>query len=106
MDCQEVKNIAVDYLKHNLTEDRVTQIEEHLCICAQCRSYLSNLLDNKVATPQSVPENIPQSINVQANLEPKKEVESVQHNLVQYIILGVAGLIVLSLILLALKSSF
>ena len=102
MDCQEVKNTAFDYLQHNLSEERVTQIEEHLCICAQCRSYLSNILDNKVESPQ----NIIQSTEVSPKLKPNQKINSRQQTLLQYIVLGVAGLIVLFLIFLVLKSSF
>lgn len=39
MDCEEVVRALWDYLDGRCTEQRRTLIEEHLALCASCRSH-------------------------------------------------------------------
>lgn len=45
MDCQEIKNIIPRYFKHTASEDEIKLVEEHLCICHECRTTLGELMD-------------------------------------------------------------
>ena len=45
MECEEIKKIIPGYFKHTATEEEVKQVEEHLCICHECRTALGELMD-------------------------------------------------------------
>jgi len=45
MDCKKIKGIIPKYVNHSATEDEISAVEEHLCVCHECRQYLSNLFD-------------------------------------------------------------
>ncbi|MCM8786554.1 MAG: zf-HC2 domain-containing protein [Candidatus Omnitrophica bacterium] len=55
MDCSEVRKIIPEYVNHTITEDRTTEVEEHLCICNDCRQFLNNFIDNPSKSPTSKP---------------------------------------------------
>ena len=108
MDCKGIKRIIPDYITHAASEDDVQKVEEHLCICQECRDYLSRLLDKKdsqskaeekLSSPPSykeIPEKLsPRTENIAQN--------STQHDLFTYIIVGIGMLIVLGLLILLFK---
>lgn len=97
MDCEKVKNIALDYVNHRLSEDLVTSTEEHLCICEECRNYLGTILNKEDVPPKSGATEV-----VQKNGEVKPRKKS--HHFISYFILGIAFILVLFLIHLFLKS--
>ena len=45
MDCEEIKAAISGYIKRSLPAETIQAIEEHLCICESCRSYLSVFLE-------------------------------------------------------------
>ncbi|MBN2483887.1 MAG: zf-HC2 domain-containing protein [Candidatus Omnitrophica bacterium] len=47
MECEHLRKDFPLYLRHQLPDSRVHELEEHLCVCEECRIFLSNLLDNK-----------------------------------------------------------
>ncbi len=47
MECEEFKTLAVNYISHRLSEDLVQQVEEHLCICENCRDYLAKIMEKR-----------------------------------------------------------
>lgn len=98
MDCQEIKNIASDYVNHRLPDDLVTIVEEHLCICEGCRSYLSTILNKE--------EIVSEESNREGALENNRDSKSQPRNyqFISYFILGTAFILVLFLIYLFLKS--
>jgi len=55
MDCKDIKKIIPGYIVHSSTEDEIQKVEEHLCVCQECRDYLADLLDKKEAAPKSAP---------------------------------------------------
>ncbi len=54
MDCEEVKKIIPNYFQHTASEEEIRKVEEHLCVCHDCRTALGELMDNLVdrETPQ------------------------------------------------------
>ena len=46
MECEEFKELASSYVNHQLPQEKIQEIEEHLCICESCRSYLGEILDS------------------------------------------------------------
>jgi predicted anti-sigma-YlaC factor YlaD len=47
MNCEETKAAIPSYINHTASETQVGSIEEHLCICNDCRQFLSQAIDNK-----------------------------------------------------------
>ena len=47
MNCEETKATIPSYINHTASETEVGSIEEHLCICNDCRQFLSQVIDNK-----------------------------------------------------------
>ncbi|MFH1504449.1 MAG: hypothetical protein ABIH08_03555 [Candidatus Omnitrophota bacterium] len=45
MDCQEIKKIIPRYFQHIAVEEEVKSVEEHLCVCHECRLTLGKLMD-------------------------------------------------------------
>jgi len=45
MDCKKIKSIIPRYVNHSASEGEINTIEEHLCVCHECRQYLSDFLD-------------------------------------------------------------
>jgi len=55
--CDEIKEIIPAYIKHTAAEDKIREVEEHLCVCNDCREFLGQLMDkpNVTAVQQKVP---------------------------------------------------
>ncbi len=47
MDCRGVREIIPAYIKHTASEEEVKAVEEHLCVCEECRHYLSKVIDKE-----------------------------------------------------------
>lgn len=47
MDCEEIKKIIPRYYNHTAAEEEIKKVEEHLCICHNCRTNLSELMDKE-----------------------------------------------------------
>ncbi|MFA5272392.1 MAG: zf-HC2 domain-containing protein [Candidatus Omnitrophota bacterium] len=45
MNCDEIKTIIPAYIKHTATEDEILKVEEHLCVCNDCREFLGQTMD-------------------------------------------------------------
>jgi len=45
MECEEFRKLAPSYVNHQLPQEKIQEIEEHLCICESCRNYLGKILD-------------------------------------------------------------
>jgi predicted anti-sigma-YlaC factor YlaD len=45
MSCEEIKIIIPAYIKHTATDDEILKVEEHLCVCNECREYLGKTMD-------------------------------------------------------------
>ncbi|MDD3297214.1 MAG: zf-HC2 domain-containing protein [Candidatus Omnitrophica bacterium] len=53
MECEEIKRIIPRYFQHTATEEEIRQVEEHLCICHDCRATLGELMDKLTEEPQA-----------------------------------------------------
>ena len=58
MKCEEIKKIIPKYFQHTASEQETKEVEEHLCVCSNCRADLSNLMDRDAQPPkdQVIPE--------------------------------------------------
>ncbi|MFH1519530.1 MAG: zf-HC2 domain-containing protein [Candidatus Omnitrophota bacterium] len=51
MECQEIKEIIPKYFRHTASEKEIQQVEEHLCVCHDCRTVLGELMDQAEEAP-------------------------------------------------------
>ncbi len=49
MDCEDIKKIIPCYFQHTASEEEIKQVEEHLCVCHDCRAVLGELMDNPLS---------------------------------------------------------
>ncbi len=90
MSCEEIKTIIPAYIKHTATEAEILKVEEHLCVCNECREYLGQTMDRPGITEkkeESLPE-IPATKN---------------SHLLEYIMIATGLAILLFFLLLLLK---
>ncbi|MCP4653184.1 MAG: hypothetical protein GY858_07365 [Candidatus Omnitrophica bacterium] len=52
MDCELIKQILPAYVKHSASEESAKEVESHLCVCHQCRDYLSKIIDKPFTPPK------------------------------------------------------
>jgi len=64
MDCNKVKEIIPKYFNHTASEEEIKAVEEHLCICHECRTALGELMDKDTGSEQPV-EKEPQAEEMQ-----------------------------------------
>lgn len=43
--CKTIYNLIAKYVSHTASEEEVQLVEEHLCVCDNCRAYLANFMD-------------------------------------------------------------
>ena len=91
MECEEFKKLASSYVAHQLPQEKIQEIEEHLCICEFCRNYLKNILEE---SPQAISSN---------TLKEKKSEEKKEDKFFAYTILVVAFLLFIFLLYLLLS---
>lgn len=94
MSCEEIKSIIPLYIKHTATEEDISKVEEHLCICDACRQHLAQLMDK--------PNIIPVFNTPQKETLPEIPVGK-NSNLLEYIMLGVGVIVLLFVVSLLLK---
>lgn len=85
MSCEDIKPIIPSYINHTAKDAEISKVEEHLCVCNQCREYLSQLMDKPHSQYEHV-ETLPE-IPVQKDSD-----------VIAYIMLGL-GVIVLFFVL-------
>jgi hypothetical protein len=73
MDCEEVKRIIPSYFQHSASEEEIKKVEEHLCVCHDCRTTLGHLMDNLTDTKEEAAKEPPLEPKPQEN---KPEVSS------------------------------
>lgn len=92
MECEEFKRLASSYITHQLSQEKVQEIEEHLCICESCRNYLGEILDS------------PKELETETSKE--KESEKGKDKFFVYVILAIAFLLFIFLLYLLLSYEF
>jgi hypothetical protein len=45
MSCEEIKKLLTKYVQHTANEEEIKKVEEHLCVCHDCRTSLGQLMD-------------------------------------------------------------
>ena len=45
MECEDIKKIIPKYFQHTANEEEIQSVEEHLCVCHDCRTILGELMD-------------------------------------------------------------
>lgn len=56
MDCKNIKEVIPAYIMHSATEDEVKIVEEHLCVCNDCRLFLGECLDKQASGEKLIKE--------------------------------------------------
>ncbi|MFA5272042.1 MAG: zf-HC2 domain-containing protein [Candidatus Omnitrophota bacterium] len=59
MNCDEIKTIIPAYIKHTAAEDEISKVEEHLCVCNECREFLGQTMD-RPNTAEEKKETLPE----------------------------------------------
>ena len=54
MDCNKIKEVIPRYFNHTASEEEIKTVEEHLCICHDCRTALGELMDKITDSEQPV----------------------------------------------------
>ena len=73
MTCREFADFMMDYLSDELSSESRAQFDHHLCLCANCRKYLTSyeetvklgkhaFADEDAALPADVPEELVKAI--------------------------------------------
>jgi predicted anti-sigma-YlaC factor YlaD len=104
MVCEEIKLIIPAYIAHNATDDEISKVEEHLCICNTCREHLSAFMDRPVinlAQNQLADSSLttPTQSEQKASDSPAKE----GSHIFEYTILGLGIAVLIFFIFLLLK---
>ena len=76
MECEKIKEIIPKYFKHTVSEEEIQLVEEHLCICHDCRTILGELMDKAEETSPQTPEKAEEPLSEQKpeeKLEQNKE---------------------------------
>lgn len=95
MDCTQIKNVVGNYINHQLPEDVMNEIEGHFCICEQCRTHLSNVLEKKEFSQDTVPKK--------AFVEKQVKPDEKTSPFFMYVTLGIAFIVVMFVLFLFFK---
>ena len=63
MDCNDVKKVLHNYVLHIAPEDEMRQVEEHLCVCEECRRRLNSYMEESEDAPERVEAIVPKKDN-------------------------------------------
>jgi len=47
MECEKIKELIPRYFNHTASEEEIKKVEEHLCLCHDCRTLLGELMDKE-----------------------------------------------------------
>jgi len=79
MECEEIKKIIPKYFQHTASDEEIQSVEEHLCVCHDCRTVLGELMDKASEASETVeissPDQaeIPSENKIQEEIKEKKE---------------------------------
>ena len=82
MDCEEIKKIIPRYFQHSATEEEIKKVEEHLCVCHDCRTTLGELMD-KLSSPADSDAPAQEQESLPSSQETNTESEVAQESLLQ-----------------------
>lgn len=69
MDCARVREIIPGYIRHTLLAEESVSIEEHLCVCNDCRNFLAKTMDELEDKPQEAPKTPSISTGASINID-------------------------------------
>jgi len=52
MECSKIKEVIPKYFNHTASEEEIKTVEEHLCVCHDCRTALGELMDKTTDSEQ------------------------------------------------------
>lgn len=94
MDCEVIKEIIPAYIDHSASEEEIKIVEEHLCVCNDCRQHLGQCMEILKPVPK---ETKPQESINSTQAKPKSD------DIFNYAVVGVAVLIMIFFAFLFLK---
>jgi predicted anti-sigma-YlaC factor YlaD len=103
MACEEIQTIIPHYITHNIEEEKVRAVEEHLCVCNSCRLFLSQHIDKPAQISEKRNSATTEDKVSGQNLQKKTAVFSRLLSL-EYIILGIGAIILFLFIYFSIKS--
>lgn len=114
VNCDEIKSLIPGYIKHSVEEEDAKKIEEHLCVCEQCRKHLAVYMDKIEHHEKSAEKEIQSGPAISQETNSSREEVSQNNSQIiskhkkalplEYIILGIGILVLIVLISLILKS--
>ncbi len=72
MECEKIKKLIPKYFQHTVSEEEIQLVEEHLCICHDCRTVLGELMDKVEGTSSQAPEKAEEPLSEE---KPEEKVE-------------------------------
>jgi len=74
MECGKVRQIIPKYFQHVASEEEIQTVEEHLCVCHDCRTALGELMD-KASSAEAVVEIPSQEETTSQSPEEKEDIK-------------------------------
>lgn len=77
MECEKIKQIIPNYFQHTASEEEIQIVEEHLCVCHECRTTLGELMDKMSDAGELTPnKSEPVPVDNQPNLDQEEPLNS------------------------------
>jgi predicted anti-sigma-YlaC factor YlaD len=103
MPCAQIKEILPNYVSHAITETQAAEVEEHLCVCNECRLFLGHFIDKpSLLLSEKKQPVLTQEATDTSKIEKNKILKSEFFSL-EYIVLEVGALILIFFIYLLIK---
>lgn len=77
MECAEIKKIIPQYFQHTASEEEIQAVEEHLCVCHDCRTILGELMDKASSGEEAAETPSPEQPQEKVEENTKKRPEGV-----------------------------
>lgn len=102
--CEQIKEIIPRYIAHSIEETQITEVEEHLCVCNDCRLFLGQLMDKPSMPFERKKEDTEVTkVNAVAPI-PEKNFFRFKFLSLEYIVLAVGAIALILFIFLLIKS--
>ena len=98
--CESVKELLGSYVAHTLTEEETSNVEEHLCVCDDCRKILNVSLDKEPVASSKGAEEEP-NLYFDPKEAPRKSVRKI--DIFPYLTIFIAVALLATLLWLILK---
>lgn len=102
MACEEIQTIIPRYVAHDIEEEQMMLVEEHLCVCNTCRIFLSQHIDKPL--PKFDKKKITEEAGIREQKNEEKALSRPHSFPLEYIVLSVGALVLFLFIYLLIKS--